>query len=207
VAAVIFDIGGILEPPFDDVLFPELARMLGVPEPRLRARREEDAAALSTGRMTLRDFYARVVAEDGRPVDPDATVARHLAVYEAATSPLDPDVLALIAELRRRYAVACLSNTEVEVARFNRSRGLFDPFHRAFLSAELGLVKPGRAIFEHALAELRCQPAAAVFTDDRLDNVAGARAAGIPSIHYRGFEEFRAQLQRLLEPGRPDRAG
>ena len=29
VKAVIFDMGGILEGPFDDVLFPELARTLG----------------------------------------------------------------------------------------------------------------------------------------------------------------------------------
>ena len=134
-------------------------------------------------------------------------MARHLAVYEAATSPLDPDVLALIAELRRRHAVACLTNTEVEVARFNREPGIVRPVPSGLPVRRDRAPKPGRAIFEHALADLGAQPAAAVFTDDRLDNVAGARAAGIPSIHYRDFEEFRAELQRLLEPGRPDRAG
>jgi putative hydrolase of the HAD superfamily len=201
VKAVIFDIGGIVEPPFDDILFPDLARMLGMPEPRLREHRKADAVALAEGRMTLRDFYARVVAEDRRPVDPGAAVARHLAVYGAATARLDSRVLGLIGDLRRRCVVACLTNTELEVGRFNRERGLFDPFDRAFLSTEIGLRKPDPAIFAHALLDLGCDPGEAVFTDDNPDNAAGARAAGMRAIHYRGFEDFSRELARLIEPG------
>ena len=201
IRAVIFDIGGILEPPFDDVLLPELARMLGTPEPRLRQYRAADAVALSDGRMTLRDFYARIVSESGRLVDPSAAVARHLAVYEAATARLDERVLALIQELRRRHVVACLTNTEIEVGRFNRERGLFAPFDRAFLSTELGLHKPSRAIFERALAELGCAPPEAVFTDDRLENVVAARAVSMHAIHYGEFEDFSRELARLVAPG------
>lgn len=201
IKAVIFDIGGILEPPFDDVLLPELATMLGMPEPRLRERRAGAAVALSEGRMTLRDFYARAVADGERPVDPDAVVARHLAVYGAATATLDARVLALIRELRPRHVVACLTNTEVEVGRFNRERGLFAHFDRAFLSTELGLLKPGRAIFERTLAELGCAPLEAVFTDDKLENAEGARAVGMHAIHYRDFEGFSRELARLVEPG------
>ena len=201
IKAVIFDIGGILEPPFDDVLFADLAGMLGMPEPRLRQHRAAEAVALTEGRMTLREFYARVARESGRPVDPDAAVARHLAVYGAATARLDPRVLGLIQELRRRHLVACLTNTEVEVGRFNRERGLFAPFDRAFLSTELGLHKPGRAIFERVLAELGCAPPEAVFTDDKLENAAGARAASMHAIHYRDFEGFSRELARLVEPG------
>jgi putative hydrolase of the HAD superfamily len=149
--------------------------------------------------MTLREFYARVAPESGRPVDPDAAVARHLAVYGAATADLDARVLGLIQELRRRHLVACLTNTEVEVGRFNRERGLFTFFDRAFLSTELGLDKPGRAIFERALAELGCAPSEAVFTDDKLENAAGARAAGMHAIHYRDFEGFSRELAQLVE--------
>jgi putative hydrolase of the HAD superfamily len=201
IKAVIFDIGGILEVPFDDVLLPELARMLGVPEPRLRQRRAADAVALTEGRMTLREFYARIGGEAARPVDPGAVVAHHLAVYEAATGSLDARVLALIEELRRRHIVACLTNTEVEVGQFNRDRGLYRPFDRAFLSTELGLHKPGLAIFERVLAELGCAPPEAVFTDDKLENAEGARAARMHAIHYRDFEGFSRELAQLVEPG------
>jgi len=194
IKAVIFDIGGILEQPFDDVIFPELSRMLGVAEPRLRQRRAEDAVLLTEGRLTLREFYARL-----SDVDADAVVARHLALYAAATAKLDTRVLALIEELRGRHVVACLTNTEVEVGRFNRERGLYRSFDRAFLSTELGLHKPDRAIFERVLAELRCAPDQAVFTDDNLENTAGARATRMHAIHYKDFEGFARELASLVE--------
>lgn len=201
IKAVIFDIGGILEPPFDHVLFPELARMLGVPEPGLRARRKADAPALTEGRMTLRDFYARVAGESASPVDPGAALARHLAVYAAATAELDQRVLGLIQELRRRYVVGCLTNTEVEVGQFNRDRGLYRPFDRAFLSTELGVGKPDQAVFRRVLADLCCAPHEVVFTDDNPVNTEGAKTAGMPAIHYRDFESFLRDLARAVERG------
>ena len=199
IKAVIFDIGGILERPFDDVVFPELARMLGIPERRLRQERAAVGVALSEGRLTLREFYAGLGGEGTPAADADAVVSRHLALYAAATVPLDARVLALIGELRRRHVVACLTNTEVEVGRFNRERGLYRPFDRAFLSTELGLHKPTRAIFERVLAELRCAPDETVFTDDNLDNTVGARATRMHAIHYQGFDGFASELARLVE--------
>jgi putative hydrolase of the HAD superfamily len=201
IKAVVFDIGGILEPPFDDLLFAEMAETLGIPELRLRQHRAEDALALTDGRMTLRDFYARVGAGSGRAVDPAAAVARHIAVYRTATARLDARVGWLIQELRQGRVVACLTNTEVEIGQLNWERGLFTHFDRAFLSTELGLHKPDRQIFERVLADLGCTPPEAVFTDDKLENVAGARATGMPGIHYRDFEGFSRDLAELLEPG------
>jgi putative hydrolase of the HAD superfamily len=201
IRALIFDIGGILEPPFDDVLVPELAGVLGISEEELRQHRTAAGVALSEGRLTLRELYARILADGGRRVDPSAAVARHLAVYERAATPLDARVLALVQRLRRRHVVACLTNTEVEVGRFNRSRGLFAPFDRAFLSTEMGLHKPDRAIFDRVLADVGCAPDEALFTDDKLDNVAGAQAAGMHAIHYRDFEAFSKELARLIELG------
>ena len=200
IKAVIFDIGGILEPPFDHVLFPELARMLGMPEPALRARRKADGTALTEGRMTLREFYARVAGEGGSPVDPDAALARHLAVYAAATAGLDARVLGLIEDLRRRHIVGCLTNTEVEVGQFNRDRGLYRPFDRAFLSTELGVGKPDQAVFRRVLADLRCAPHEVVFTDDNPVNTEGAKTAGMHAIHYRDFESFLRDLAPAVEP-------
>jgi putative hydrolase of the HAD superfamily len=198
VKAVIFDMGGILEAPFDDVLFAELAQLLGIPEPQLRRERSAHGLALTLGRMTLRDFYARVAREAGSPVGADAAVARHLALYESATGPLDAGVLALVQALRQRYVVACLTNTEVEVGRFNRDRDLYRAFDRAFLSTELRLHKPDRAIFDHVVAELRCPAADAVFTDDKLENVVGARTAGLHAIQFRDLASFSTELTGLI---------
>jgi putative hydrolase of the HAD superfamily len=198
IKAVVFDMGGILEPSFDDVLVPALAALLGISREALLERRGAHSAALSEGRMTLRDFYARIVAETGRALDPGVAVARHLAVYREATAELDARVLDLIRGLRRNHVVACLTNTEVEVGRLNRERGLFGPFDVAFLSTEMSLRKPDRAIFDRALSDLGCAPSEAIFTDDKLENVAGARTAGMHGIHYRDFGDFTRELATLV---------
>lgn len=201
IKAILFDVGGILEPNYSLV---EVAAFLGLAEADLAARLHEEHVALTEGRLSLEAFYRRVV--EGGPargrLDPRDVLARHLDVYRAATSDLDARVLGLIDDLKARYRVACLTNTELEVAHLNRDRGLFRPFHRAYLSTDLGLHKPDAAIFEHALRDLGCERSEAVFTDDREANVEGARRAGLHGIHYRGFghgfEGFETALRRLL---------
>jgi len=198
IRAVVFDIGGILEPPFDDVLVPALTSMLGITAENFRRHRAEHGLALTQGKLTLADFYAHVVAAGHHHVDPGDLLGCHLAIYAAETARLDSRVLELVERLRRHYVVACLTNTEVEVGRFNRDRGLYRPFDRAFLSTELGLGKPDRAVFEHVLAELYCAPQETVFTDDNVHYTMGARAVGMHAIQYRGFESFSGDLTKLL---------
>jgi putative hydrolase of the HAD superfamily len=201
IKAVLFDIGGILEPNYS---LADVSALLGIAEADLASHLRRDHVALTDGRMTLEAFYRRVVEASGRAtgrLDPRHVLARHLEVYCAATSALDARVLGLIERLKARYRVACLTNTELEVARLNRDRGLFRPFHRAYLSTDLGLHKPDTAIFEHALRDLGCQASEAVFTDDKEANVEGAARAGLQVIHYRGFAEFEMSLHRVLRAG------
>jgi len=40
-------------------------------------------------------------------------------------------------------------------------------------------------------------PSRTVFIDDREDNVAGARAAGLTGIHFRSASGLRSELARL----------
>ena len=121
--------------------------------------RATDALALTDGRMTLREFYAPRRCRERAARRPAAAVARHLAVYAAATARLDARVLALIQELRRRHRRGVPHRTPRSRSdEFNRERGLFPHFDRAFLSTELGLHKPDREIFERVLADLGCAP-------------------------------------------------
>ena len=135
-------------------------------------------------------------------VETEQVVAHHLEIYLRATARLDTRVLELVESLKRRYIVACLTNTEPEIGELNRRRGLYRPFQRAYLSTEIGLYKPGRAIFEWILRDLGCAGSEVVFTDDSEANVGGARAGGLHAIHYTDFDQFSTELARLLPRGR-----
>jgi putative hydrolase of the HAD superfamily len=58
-------------------------------------------------------------------------------------------------------------------------------FDRIFASSELGLRKPDRAAYEAVIGEIGVQAEAILFFDDTLENVEGARAAGLRAVHVR----------------------
>jgi putative hydrolase of the HAD superfamily len=65
------------------------------------------------------------------------------------------------------------------------------------VSHEIGHAKPDRAFFDQALARIGRQPQECLFIDDKQTFVAGAIAAGLPSIHFHTNREIIADLAAL----------
>jgi putative hydrolase of the HAD superfamily len=76
-----------------------------------------------------------------------------------------------------------VSNWDCSLADWLGPAGLLEHVEAVVTSAEVGVGKPGRAIFERALAIAGVEPGEAVHVGDSLENdVAGARAAGIRPV-------------------------
>ena len=65
---------------------------------------------------------------------------------------------------------------------------------RLVTSCDIGLAKPDPEAYRAALVLLEAKPEETLFVDDREDNVAGARAAGLSAIVFRGADQLRAEL-------------
>jgi len=111
---------------------------------------------------------------------------------------LDPDLVALMRDLRPRYKVGILSNA------WSGAREQFAQVHHLdqvtdaiVISSEERLAKPDARLFRLAAARLDAQPAEAVLVDDFIENITGARAASLHAIHYRAGMDVRAALQSL----------
>jgi putative hydrolase of the HAD superfamily len=92
------------------------------------------------------------------------------------------DVLPALSELADHRRVV-VSNWDCSLADWLRTAGLLEHVDAVVTSAEVGVAKPGGAIFEHALELAGAQPADAVHVGDSVENdVAGARAAGIRPV-------------------------
>ena len=90
--------------------------------------------------------------------------------------------------------VGCLSNTNPEHWQHRARWPFLEALDHRFLSFELGVVKPDRALFDR-VAELVAVPRDEVlFLDDNQINVDGARAAGFRAERTRGVAEARAAL-------------
>ena len=96
-----------------------------------------------------------------------------------------PEVPATLAELRRRgFRLAVVSNWDTRLPLLLARLGLAESFEAIVVSAAVGREKPDRVIFDTALAALGVAAEAALHVGDHpLEDVEGARAAGMQALH------------------------
>jgi glucose-1-phosphatase len=192
---VMFDLGGVL---VENTGATGLAAMLPAPvEPGELWRRWLGSPAVRSferGLIAPEEFAAAFIAEWGLELEP----AAFLAAFAGWPRGLYDGVEALLRELRGRYRLACLSNTNaLHWRRLTRLQTLLDA---CFVSHETGFVKPDREAFAHALARLGAAPQDVYFFDDLRQNVDAARAIGINSYRVASFSDIEPILrgERLL---------
>ena len=116
---------------------------------------------------------------------------------------LDTDLVAYIRQLRQSYKTGLLSNAFSDLRQVVTEVWDFaDAFDEMIISAEVGLVKPDTRIYQLALDRLGVAPEAAVFIDDFIRNVEGARAVNMRAIHYSNPQQARRELENLLNGSR-----
>jgi epoxide hydrolase-like predicted phosphatase len=112
---------------------------------------------------------------------------------------IDRDLVAYIDRLAAAgYHIGVLSNTpDTFRPLFVESWGLDGHFDSLTLSCEEGVMKPDPRIFRIALEKAGVQPAEALFVDDFIENVEGARAAGMLAVHFRDPDVARQEIAAL----------
>lgn len=197
--AVLLDMGGVLvelggEEPFLEMMgggiAPEEMWRRWLASPSVRAH--------ETGRLGGIAFAEEAVREFGLAVAPDEFLAHFTGWLQG---PFE-GAHALLDELADRHRTAILTNISAVHWPIAEGYGLFEKVERVVASYRVGAIKPDRDFFEIALAEVGTTVPEAVFFDDNVVNVEGARACGIEAYVVRGPEETRARLVELdLLPG------
>ena len=99
---------------------------------------------------------------------------------------LMPHAREVLEYLKPRYRIYILSNGFAELqARKMRSAGIGHYFDGVVLSEDIGVNKPHRAIFEHALSVAGVTADRALMIGDNYEvDIKGARGAGIDQVYY-----------------------
>jgi glucose-1-phosphatase len=187
---LLFDLGGVVleNATFErlNVLLPEPADVASL---KTRWLRSPAVRSFELGLVAPSDFATAFMAE-WRIAD---TTAAFLDEFMSWPTGLYPGAAALLARLRRRHRIACLSNSNV--LHWHRFDGFREHFDVALSSHLLGVIKPDAACFEKALHVLGVPAADVVFFDDSTLNVDAATALGIDARHVDGYDE----LERVLD--------
>ena len=139
------------------------------------------------GALSPADFRQRIRALHGNGIT-DEQVDH---CWNAMLGRIPQERIDLVRQLKERYRVLLLSNTNaIHVPAFERiiaeDNGIADfkaLFHGAYYSCEVGLRKPDAEAFHHVLSRHGADPARALFIDDSLHHVVGAREAGLQAEH------------------------
>jgi glucose-1-phosphatase len=190
-AVVVFDLGGVLA---DFGGLGPLREMSGIDSDEELWRRwltSEPVRRFERGAGTDEEFAAALVAEWRLPMGPAELLAAFpgwlVGPYDGAAD--------LVREVAARTRVACFSNTnrihwEAGVAQWP----LIKEFERAFVSFQIGAVKPDPEAFEVVVRDLGVPAGQTLFLDDNQLNVDAARSVGMQSHRALGVAGARAAL-------------
>jgi putative hydrolase of the HAD superfamily len=108
----------------------------------------------------------------------------------------DDRVFAWINQLRAAaIRTGILSNLPRPLGeRLRDTEGFLDHFDHVTFSYELAMVKPQRAIYEHAIRGADVAPEESLFLDDRPENVEGAVQAGMQAELFTTWEDFVIEM-------------
>lgn len=191
---VLLDMGGVLvelcgERPFLEMMGEGVA----AEEMWRRWLHSPSVRAHETGRMDTPTFAQEAVREFGLSAGPEEFL-EHFRSWLAGPF---AGAHELLDELAARHRTAILTNISAVHWPIAQGYGIFERVERVIASHQVGAIKPDREFFEIALAELGAAREEAVFIDDNVVNVEGARAAGLEAHVARGIGETRDCLRAL----------
>ena len=174
----------------------DVAEHFRLDEEILQSRHAEMAGLWERGGMAMDAYLDFVVFHEPRSFSRDEFVTSMLG-----QSKLLPDnAMSILKELAGagQFLVGALNNEARELNEHRlKTFGLRAYFDVALSSCYLGLRKPDLAIYQRVIDIVGRPPERILFVDDRPENVAGARNAGIMALRYTGSEVLRHDLVGL----------
>lgn len=193
---LLFDVMDTLvrEPWFEDA-----PAFFGMTLEELHAAKHPTAwIAFEEGRLEEREFLDGFF-RDGRSFDHAAFLAHMRAGYRWL-----PGMEDLLAELSAAgVPMDAFSNYPVWYRTIEEDLGLGRFLDWRFVSCRTGLRKPDARVYAYVIATLDVPPAACLFVDDREENIAAARAAGLDALRFTDAQELRGELARRGVLDRP----
>ena len=103
-----------------------------------------------------------------------------------------------IHELKKSYKIGLLSNMGISVLETLFSKDQIAAFDEIALSFEIGYVKPDPRAYMAIASRLGVEADECLMVDDIDRNCAGAEDTGMRSVHYKDFDQFKADLDKVL---------
>lgn len=196
VHAICFDLGGVILRTEYQAPREHLAERLNMTYEDLVkiVFESESSRQASIGAITTDQHWATVVARLGRPASETNSIREEFFAGDI----LDDELIRFVRSLRPRCRTGLISNGWPDLRSYISRSHIDDAFDALVISAEVGLMKPDRRIYELALERLDVAAAEAALVDDTPVNVAAAKALGMHGIVFHDPAQAEREVRALL---------
>ena len=204
---IVFDFGGVITL-IDTNQALQRFREIGVhrPENYINSYLQNGPFfSLENGDITAEQFCAELTKICNRPIS--YAQAKH--AWMGFIVKVQTEFLEFLQQLRPRYRLSVLSNTNPFIQSWARSKeftsggkSLDDYFDMLFLSYKMNCSKPGEEIYRKMLLEGNMKAEETLFIDDGERNIAAARKVGINVLRVENGEDWRETLTKVLATDR-----
>jgi putative hydrolase of the HAD superfamily len=183
VDALLFDVGGVVIRIDFNRAFARWGTLASCDPALLRQRFSHDLPYQrhERGEIGIADYFASLRASLGI----DLADAQLREGWNAIFIEEMPGIAALLARVAPRLPIYAFANTNQTHAAHLHSRfgDVLGCFRHLFVSSVIGKRKPEAAAFDHVVNEMGVPAGRVLFFDDTLENVEGARNAGLQAAH------------------------
>jgi glucose-1-phosphatase len=187
---LIFDLGGVILDLSVERTLQSFADISGLPKERVKELFISSREFLDYEKGEIEDEEFRSFVRELYSVQADDDALD--ASWNAMLLGIPQQKLDLLLSLKEKFNVYLLSNTnnihlnyinEKIMTPFFGEASLDRYFHKAYYSHRMKKRKPDANIYEQVLDENNLKPHETLFLDDNADNIAGANALGIRTVH------------------------
>ncbi len=195
--AIGFDYGGVIEGKPARFFNEMVCRTLDISLPEYEnVYFKHNRAHNNGGLISQNELWQRVINDIGKPEKLN-TLLSAIEDYKSDLS-VNTNVLKLITRLRETgYKLGLLSNNSVSVAQKLRNDGVDKYFDSFVISAEVGLMKPDKQIFNYFCSDLAVDPSELVYIDDSEKSLSTAVQCGYTPVLFNTYTDLVQQLQTL----------
>jgi putative hydrolase of the HAD superfamily len=201
IEAVIFDYGEVLCHRPSGKELGQMANLFGADAESFRSLWERNRPAFDRGDLTAKVYWSMLASDAGAKVT--SQQLEDLTKWDVEMwARVNPVMINWARSLRAEgFKIGLLSNMHRDMIEHCRSNfSWLNDFHFRTFSADVRMVKPDPAIYQHTLQGLGVSASRALFIDDREPNIAAAQALGIRGIRFRSVAQLREELQHIGFP-------
>ncbi len=195
IKAVLFDYGMVLSAPPLASAWERMQAITGLDEAKLHAGYWAHRHAYDRGTHSGVEYWHLVAAHAGVGLE-DAQVTALLAADVDLWGELNQPMIDWVFRLHRAgIRTGILSNMgDAMAAGLLAKYAWLEDFHHRTWSYALKIAKPEADIYEHAVAGLGTAREQILFIDDKEENIAAARQAGLETLHFTTYADMEAEM-------------